>query len=231
MIAGTGSAARLQCENGESHRSGGWGHMIGDEGSAFWVSRRAVKLYYRLHEGVTKPSDVGLNTDRVSQEIKEHFGISKEGDILPHLYSNFKKAEFAGLCVRIARAAREGDPLCKHVFSKVGPALARMIIALVPHMDASARDPVTGTVTVTVVGSVWKSFDLFKDTFVETLRSGSGQPSSAITSITLQTLSERSHIGAAVWAAKCHSLPLVVDFSSMVRVMHRLDLHVNKKYC
>jgi N-acetylglucosamine kinase len=194
--------------------------MIGDEGSAFWVSRRAVKLYYRLHEGVTKPSDAGLSTERVAREIKEHFGIAKEGDILPHLYSNFKKSEFAGLCVRIAGAAREGDPLCKHVFSKVGPALARMIIALVPHMDASARDPATGKVTVTVVGSVWKSFDLFKDTFIETLRTGSGQPSSAVTAITLQILNERSHVGAAVWAAKCHGLQLQVDHSTITQVLH-----------
>jgi N-acetylglucosamine kinase-like BadF-type ATPase len=43
LLAGTGSMAIGQSE-GVMHRSGGWGHWIGDEGSAFWIGQQALTL-------------------------------------------------------------------------------------------------------------------------------------------------------------------------------------------
>lgn len=40
LIAGTGSSCRMLSENGEQHGVGGWGHMIGDGGSGYWIANR-----------------------------------------------------------------------------------------------------------------------------------------------------------------------------------------------
>lgn len=49
LIAGTGSSARLLSSSGEVFGCGGWGHLIGDGGSAYWVSvRYAVASIFQV---------------------------------------------------------------------------------------------------------------------------------------------------------------------------------------
>ena len=43
LIAGTGSVAWGLAPNGTEARCGGWGYLLGDEGSGYWVGREAVR--------------------------------------------------------------------------------------------------------------------------------------------------------------------------------------------
>ncbi len=51
LIAGTGSMACGQNSAGERARSGGWGYLFGDEGSAYDVGRKALQLASRSADG------------------------------------------------------------------------------------------------------------------------------------------------------------------------------------
>jgi len=49
LIAGTGSACFYMKNTETIHRCGGWGHMLGDEGSAYWISHLAIKRVFDGH--------------------------------------------------------------------------------------------------------------------------------------------------------------------------------------
>jgi N-acetylglucosamine kinase-like BadF-type ATPase len=51
IIAGTGSIVYGRSAAGEAARAGGWGHMIGDEGSGYWIGREALAAVMRAADG------------------------------------------------------------------------------------------------------------------------------------------------------------------------------------
>lgn len=51
IISGTGSIAYGRSPAGEAARSGGWGYVLGDEGSGYWIGVRAVRAALRAVDG------------------------------------------------------------------------------------------------------------------------------------------------------------------------------------
>src|SRR5438046_5238242 len=51
IIAGTGSIVYGRNAAREAARAGGWGHMIGDEGSGYWIGREALAAGMRRADG------------------------------------------------------------------------------------------------------------------------------------------------------------------------------------
>ena len=65
LIGGTGSvAARIVARRKESWR-GGWGWLLGDEGSAFWIGRQAVRSTLSV---LQSPEPLGLLAEAVLKE-------------------------------------------------------------------------------------------------------------------------------------------------------------------
>jgi N-acetylglucosamine kinase-like BadF-type ATPase len=58
IIAGTGSIVYGRNALGESARAGGWGHMIGDEGSGYWIGREALSAVMRAADGRGPQTDL-----------------------------------------------------------------------------------------------------------------------------------------------------------------------------
>ena len=50
VVAGTGSVAYGVAADGTKLRVGGWGYLFGDEGSAFWLGRRAIRDAMRAED-------------------------------------------------------------------------------------------------------------------------------------------------------------------------------------
>lgn len=53
LLAGTGSTTWARNAAGQTSRVGGWGSVFGDEGSAYWIGREALKLLCRAFDGRT----------------------------------------------------------------------------------------------------------------------------------------------------------------------------------
>lgn len=60
IIGGTGSIAARIADHRKSSLHGGWGWLLGDEGSAYWIGRQAVRSTLRLMEGTNAPGPLAL---------------------------------------------------------------------------------------------------------------------------------------------------------------------------
>src|SRR5213595_1295172 len=69
IIAGTGSIVYGRNAGGDAARAGGWGHMIGDEGSGYWIGREALSAVMRASDGR------GAAT-ALTAEVLAHFEIA-----------------------------------------------------------------------------------------------------------------------------------------------------------
>ncbi|XP_026280654.1 N-acetyl-D-glucosamine kinase [Frankliniella occidentalis] len=213
LISGTGSNALLLNPDGTQARCGGWGHMIGDEGSAFWIAHKAVCGMFHEQDNF---SSFPYNSDTLWRLIQEHFDVDNRFNLLNHVYDKFSKSYFAGLCKRIADAAHAGDELCLWLFSEAGRVLAEYIQALVPSVHADlVRAP--GGVPVVCVGSVWKSWDLLHESFVAQLRRGC-RKGDVVPNLTLMSLTSSGAIGATLLAAKSVSFSLPCEYSANYNV-------------
>ena len=54
---GTGSFLALQ-NDGEARVAGGWGHVLGDEASAYWIVRKALAATLNVADGLAEPSEL-----------------------------------------------------------------------------------------------------------------------------------------------------------------------------
>ncbi|PKL26017.1 MAG: hypothetical protein CVV47_02485 [Spirochaetae bacterium HGW-Spirochaetae-3] len=119
LIAGTGSIALGRTRSGESVRSGGWGHFLGDEGSAFWIAFEAIKRGIRSRELRDKPS-------ALLEAAIEHFGLPDELAFFPFTYQNFSKSGIASFAPRVAALAEGGDELALSIMDSAATELAAL---------------------------------------------------------------------------------------------------------
>ncbi|CAO1427279.1 unnamed protein product [Diamesa serratosioi] len=164
VIAGTGSNVFLRNPNGETFQCGGWGHAIGDEGGAWWISYQAVKTVFDHEDNFEKcPYDTTVAWNL----IKSHFNVTNRKDMLEYCYASFQKSFYARLCQKMSKAAEQGDELCQKIFIDAGRQLAKAISALLPRVDPELTK--SGYLSIICVGSVWLSWELLRPGFSKEL--------------------------------------------------------------
>jgi N-acetylglucosamine kinase-like BadF-type ATPase len=131
LIAGTGSVALARGEQGgELKRVGGWGALLGDEGSGYRVGLEGLQAGIRAAEGRGPATSL-------TEALFAETGTGSFGELLTWSRSTGKSG-IASLAPAVARAADSGDPVAREV-------VERAVAALVDHARTLVKDLRPGT--------------------------------------------------------------------------------------
>lgn len=115
-IAGTGSIS-FGVNKDKRFRCGGWGHLLGDEGSAYKISIDAIKHMIFVKEN-------RLPKTEFIKAIMNEIGIDSEDDVIGFVYSSTKD-EVAKVAPVVSKFAENGDRVAIEIMEKEGLALAK----------------------------------------------------------------------------------------------------------
>ena len=118
VIAGTGAIAFGRNEQGETARVAGWGHIFGDEGSAFDIVRQALRAALREQEGWGPRTALTPALLEATETMDAH-------DLLHLWYTlEWPRSRVATLAPLVSRIAEEGDPTAAGIIESAARSLA-----------------------------------------------------------------------------------------------------------
>jgi N-acetylglucosamine kinase-like BadF-type ATPase len=123
LIAGTGSVAIARKKNGDIVKVGGWGRLLGDEGSGYWIGLQAIKQY-------CKAVDANENQGELSKRVEEVLGAKCSSDfteVRKMLYRNeLHPQDFAPLVFESV----DKDPAAQSIIEEAVNALTSILLTL-----------------------------------------------------------------------------------------------------
>lgn len=159
VIAGTGSNTFGVGADGSTWRAGGWGHVLGDEGSGWQFGRDGIRAAVAMRDGS------GPET-ALFRDAPRHFGTETVEELAALVYAKpITKGEIASFSRVVAQRAAEGDAVAGALLRDGAAALARQVSAVIERIGM--RDE---RVHVAQIGSTWNAGPLFKETFEEAVR-------------------------------------------------------------
>jgi N-acetylglucosamine kinase-like BadF-type ATPase len=134
LISGTGSIAVGRTPDGRAARAGGWGPLIGDEGSAYWVALEGLRLVARRFDGRAIPKQM----DRLTGELCRAFGVESPSGIVSEIYKpEWDRARIAGLARIVVGCAEHDEEAWRLLIERPAFELAYLVVAV---RDALHRD-------------------------------------------------------------------------------------------
>ena len=103
VIAGTGSIAYGRNDRNQAARAGGWGFMLGDEGSGYWIGRAALRA-------VLREADRRGPATRLTGLLLDYYGVPRAQDLIHEVYhGTLRPSAIASLAQCVQSAFTAGD--------------------------------------------------------------------------------------------------------------------------
>jgi N-acetylglucosamine kinase-like BadF-type ATPase len=194
IVAGTGSIAYGELGSRWA-RSGGWGELFSDEGSAYWIAREALTLFARMSDG-REPRAALYHL------IRDRFQLKEDLDLCSVVYGPplMSRSKLAALTPLVAQAAREGDIGARRLFALAAEHLASIVHAVHDQLHV----PPGMIVPVSYSGGMFKLNELVKSPLEAAL--GAGDRHYRFLAPRLPPVA-----GAALYAARLAGAPLEPD--------------------
>ncbi|MHA7098114.1 BadF/BadG/BcrA/BcrD ATPase family protein [Priestia aryabhattai] len=154
-ISGTGSIS-IGITNDITKTVGGWGHILGDEGSGYWIALQAFI-------NMTKENDQQLPISKLSTQILKKLEYENIAEIKKFIYSA-SKGEIASFVPIIVEQANHGDKLAENILIQAGQYLAEMTLDVYKKLNFNHN------VKIAVKGSILTDIPLVQQSFMKEIK-------------------------------------------------------------
>lgn len=158
-ISGTGSIAFGINREGKNERVGGWGYLVGAEGSGFAIGQEALK-------GLFDRYDIHKDKTQLDEKILRFLSITEPPDVIPIIYGHSDSRKLvASIVPLVFAAADEGDRVAQQILLKTAKDIAKNIKCLVPKLYSTSETQIP----VVLTGGLFTRKDWFIPTIKEQL--------------------------------------------------------------
>jgi glucosamine kinase len=157
LVAGTGSVAFGRSERGRVERCGGWGMLVGDEGSGYAIGRASLAAALRAADGRGAPTELlPVLLAALDVSLPER---------IPSWAARAEKSEIAALAVHALRLAESGDFVARQIVARAAHDLAEHAAVLGRRLG-----PWDGLIPVVLHGGLTRN-SLYSGHILEALQS------------------------------------------------------------
>jgi glucosamine kinase len=159
LLAGTGSIAYGRSVDGRFERCGGWGPAFGDEGSGFWIGKRALAIVAAAADG-REPATA------LSGSILTATEVGSTEDLIPWAIAA-TNTQIASLASVVMSAAASGDPRANALLSLAAEELVVHLRALATKLFGDER----AAIPVALSGGLLQKGSLLRKKLEQRIRS------------------------------------------------------------
>lgn len=157
-IAGTGSMVFGRNQKGDTKRVGGWGHILGDEGSAYYIAVQGMRSALRAHDGRDSPTSL-------QERLREHLSLLTLENLIEVVYQRgWSVKEIASLAPIVDQAAASGDEVALTIIENSVHELVKATQGVINSIFTQNEG-----IEVVTTGSVWQGISLIRERFEASL--------------------------------------------------------------
>lgn len=136
VICGTGSIVVGRNPEGRTARAGGWGYILGDEGSGYAIGQAALRAIMRAGDGR------GPQT-ALTGAILAHWSLPSPSALIGRLHGAPTPPiqEIARLAALVESVAAAGDEVAQGILAEAGRELAVAVAAVMRHLELRGPTP------------------------------------------------------------------------------------------
>ena len=158
VIAGTGSMVAGFNAEGKIITRGGWGYILGDEGSGYRIALDGIRAAVRSLDGT------GENT-MLAELLLEFAGVGAKEELIDAFYSPEKdRKAIAAFSPFVSQASAKGDTVARKILFSQCEMLADSVKAILPEMPEKPH--------VALYGGVFQHDESYRNHFVSLVKDG-----------------------------------------------------------
>jgi glucosamine kinase len=134
IVSGTGSIAYGRDADGRASRAGGWGYVLGDEGSGYWIGRLALRAVVRHADGRGRVTTL-------TPRLLNHFGVEKASELINKVYhEELSPRSIAAVAKYVQQSRDEGDLVSIGILNRAADELLTAATAVMSRLDLTDKD-------------------------------------------------------------------------------------------